>query len=383
MEKNKIIGILGLGSMGKIIAKDLAKNYNGKVVYLVRDANSVKDLAKKYNADVRYTDVAKPETLVKALKDIDLVIHAVHHEFNLNVMNACLKSKTNYIDLGGLYHYTKEQLKLHNKFRKANLIAVIGMGASPGITNVMAKYASRFFNKINNIEIKIGYKDFSDYKVESPLSASYSIQTILEECSWNPAVFVNGKTVFVAPISGRESYRFPEPIGIQKPQYTIHSEIATLPFTLMAKNVSFKIAYNDDFIDKVQSLKELGFLSDKNVNIKGNKINVRLATAQVLKELPSPVREHIHEYEIIRVDIEGIEDKKRKTIIMDAKIEGINETIDKDTGVPPSIVAQMILDEKINKYGVYPPESIVPEEDFFKELKKRGILIFMNDKKIN
>ena len=369
--------------MGKIAAKDLAKSFKGKVVYLVRDRNSVKYLAKKYNAEVRYADVAKPETLVKALKGINVVIHAIHHEFNLVVMNACLKTKTHYLDLGGLFYYTKKQLKLHNKFKKANLIAVVGMGASPGITNVLAKYASKFFDKINNIAIRIGYKDFSDYKKESPLSSSYSIQTILEECSWKPAVFVNGKTIFVEPISGRKEYKFPEPIGIQKPQYTIHSEIATLPFTLKAKNASFKIAFDDDFVDKVESLKTLGFLSDKNVTVKRNKINVKFATSEVLKKLPKPIREHTHEYEVIRVILEGTKGNKKKTIIMDAKIEGINEGIDKDTGVPPSIVAQMILDEKINKYGVYPPESIVPEEDFFKELGKRGIYIFMDGKKIN
>src|SRR3989338_5440963 len=158
----KTIGILGLGSMGKII---------------------VKDLAKKYNAEIRYADVSKPKTLVKAFNGIDVLIHAVHHEFNLDVMEACLKSKTNYIDLGGLYHYTKKQLKLNNQFQKANLTAIIGMGASPGITNVLAKYASKFLDKIENIEIKIGYKDFSTYKQISPLSASYSIQTILEEFS--------------------------------------------------------------------------------------------------------------------------------------------------------------------------------------------------------
>ncbi len=231
MEKNKVIGILGLGSMGKIIAKDLAETYKGKIIYLVRDVNSIKDLAKKYNAEIRYADVSRPKTLVKAFNGIDVVIHAVHHEFNLEVMKTCLKSKTNYLDLGGLYHYTKKQLKLNKQFQKANLTAIIGIGASPGITNVLAKYASRFLDKIENIEIKIGNKDFSTYKQISPLSASYSIQTILEEFSWKPAVFVNGKIKFVEPISGREEYKFPEPVGIQKPQSVSYTHL-TLPTIL-------------------------------------------------------------------------------------------------------------------------------------------------------
>lgn len=378
-DKNKIIGILGLGSMGKIIAKDLAETFNGKAIYLARDVNSVKNLAKKNDAEIRYADVSKPKTLVKAFKNIDVVIHAVHHEFNLDVMKACLKSKTNYIDLGGLYHYTKKQLKLNNQFKKNNLTAVLGIGASPGITNVLAKYASGFLDKVENIEIKIGYKDFSTYKQLSPLSASYSIQTIFEEFSWKPAVFENGKIKFVEPISGREEYKFPKPVGMQKPQYTIHSEIATLPYTLKAKNVSFKIAFDDDFVDKIKMLKEIGFISDEEIKIGKNKFNTKDVSLEILKKLPKTIPKRINEYEIIRAVVSS----KHKKIIMDAKILGINETIDKDTGIPPSIIAQMIADGKIADKGVFPPESIIPEEDFFKELSKRKIYIYKNDKKIN
>ena len=375
----KTIGILGLGSMGKIIAKDLAKTYNGKIIYLAREINSVKSLAKKYNAEIRYADVSKPKTLVKAFNGIDVLIHAVHHEFNLDVMEACLKSKTNYIDLGGLYHYTKKQLKLNNQFQKANLTAIIGMGASPGITNVLAKYASKFLDKIENIEIKIGYKDFSTYKQISPLSASYSMQTILEEFSWKPAVFINGKIKFVEPISGREEYNFPEPIGMQKPQYTIHSEIATLPYTLKAKNVSFKIAFDDDFVDKIKMLKENGFISDEKIKINNNEFNIKEVSAEILKKLPKTISEKINQYEIIRVILSN----KHKKIIIDVKIKGVGETIDKDTGVPPSIIAQMIVDGKIKDKGVFPPESVILGEYFFKELAKRRIYIYKNNKRIN
>ena len=383
MEKSKVIGILGLGSMGRIIAKDLAKTYKGKVIYLVRVPGSVKDLARKNNADVRYADVSKPETLVKSLKGVDIVIHAIHHEFNLAVMNACLKTKTHYIDLGGLFHFTKKQLKLHNQFKKANLISVIGMGAAPGITNVLAKYGSKFFDKLNNIEIKLGYVDLSDYKQEPVLPISYSIQTILEEFTWKPAVFSNGKTIFVEALSGREPYKFPDPIGVKKPHYSIHSEIATLPFTLKAKNVSFKIAFDDKFVDNINMLKSLGFLSDKEVVVKGKKIDTKKALVEILKKVRNPIILHVHEYEVIRVILDGTESGKKKTIILDAKIEGINETIDKDTGVPPSIVAQMIANEKIITPGVYPPESIVPEEDLFVELAKRNIFVYKNNERVN
>lgn len=378
-----MIGVLGLGSIGKRIAVDLVNNYKGKVLYLVREPKSVKDFAKKYKAKVRYADVSKPETLINALKGINAVIHAVHHEYNLNVMKACLKTRTHYLDLGGLYHYTKKQLKLNKQFKKNNLTAVIGTGASPGITNVLAKYGARFFDKIYNVQILIGGADFSTYKKESPLSNTYSIQTILEEFLWKPAVFMNGKTLFMDPVSGREEYRFPSPIGLQKPQYTIHSEIATLPYTLKADNVSFKIAFDDDFVDKILTLKRLGFLAEKDIVVKGARVNTKLALAETLKRIPKPVPEKLNQYEIIRVIIDGMKDGMDKQAVLDAKVECLDETIDKDTAVPASIVAQMIVNDEINKAGVFPPELIVPEERFFKELAKRKIFIYMNDRKIN
>jgi len=382
MEKNNTIGIIGLGAMGRVIAEDLSRTYRGKVVYLVRDVKSVKDIAAKNNAEARYADVAKKETLVKALDGINVVIHAVHHEYNLTVMEACLKTSTNYIDLGGLYHYTKKQLKLNSKFKKQKLIAVIGMGACPGTTNVLAKYASEFFDKIKNIEIKVAYCDYSSYSQKPPFFPPYSVQTLFEELSWKPAVFRNKKTVFVDPVSGIEEYKFPEPVGKKKILYSIHSEIATLPYTLKADNVSFKVSFDDELLDQIMSLKKLGFLSEKKINVKGISIVPSVALVEVLKKLSKPVLEKREEYEVMRVVVTGIKNKKHREIVIDSRMGGKNIGADLDTGVPPSIVSQMIAKNKINKFGVFSPESVIPEAEFFKELAKRSIFVYLNNKRI-
>lgn len=364
--KRPTIGVLGAGAMGKLIVKDLLKTFDGKVVILSHDPQKIKSELKTRN--ILFADATDPKSLEHALKKIDLVIHSVHHEYNLNVMKACLKTQTHYLDLGGLYHYTRKQLKLSSAFRKAGLIAVLGMGAAPGITNVLAHYGARFFDEIETVEIKVGSKDQSIYKTQSPLSNSYSIQTILEECSWNPAVFTKKKIKWLEPFSGRKPYRFPQPIGIQKPQYTIHSEIATLPYTLPAKNVSFQIAFEDSLIEKVQALRSLGFLEKENL----------LTTSEILKHIPKPIPKQYKQFEILRVNLEGVKNKKKKKIVMDARIYTFKESLDKDTAVPASIVAQMVLNKIIEKRGAFPPESIVPEQIFFEELAKRHIFIYKN-----
>lgn len=380
------IGVLGVGAMGKLIALDLFEKYKGRIVLFERKPKKIQKwldgISAGKNISVQKADVSDIKSMVRAFRKIEVIIHAVHHEFNLNVMNACLKSKTHYIDLGGLYHYTKKQLKLNRQFKKANLTAVLGVGAAPGITNILAKYASRFVDYVDDVEIRIGFKDFSTYKQESPLSSSYSIQTVMEEFSWKPAVFINGRIRFVEPMSGREKYRFTEPIGVQKPQYTIHSELATLPHTLNAKNVSFKIAFDDDFVNKMKILSKLGFLADEKVSVAGEELSIKSVVPKILKKLPIEIPDKIRQYEIIRVVVKGKKSGKHKRVVADAHIEGIGETVDKDTGVPPSIIAQMIVSNKIGKRGVFPPESIVPETEFFAELAKRKIYIYCNGKKI-
>lgn len=369
------IAILGLGAMGQLIFNDLSKTYKGKIFLLGRNVKKLKKIANG-KAGVRNADVNNIKSMIKAFKGIDVVIHAVHHEYNLNVMNACLKSKSNYLDLGGLFHYTKKQLKLSKKFKKAGLTAILGIGASPGITNVLAGYGAKLLDSLDNVEIKIGNIDKSAYKQNSPLSNTYSIQTILEEFSWKPAVFVNGKMRFIQPVSDREEYPFPKPVGSKKVQSTIHSELATLPHSLRANNVSFKIAFDDDFVSKILKLKELGFLSEE----KAKENKTKNITLEILKMLPSAIPEKIDQYEIIRVILEGEKSWAKKIITLDAHTKGENETVDKDTAVPASIAAQMISDGTIAKKGAFPPELIVPEKKFFEELAKRKIYIFLNQK---
>ncbi len=377
-EKMRYIILGGYGAMGKLIVKDLfgTTGKDDEIIVAGRDINEAKRLAKQYKAKrvkAAYADAGSISSLTKAIDRAGIVIHAVHHEFNINVMKACLKTSSHYLDLGGLYHYTKKQLKLHKEFKKKGLTAVIGIGAAPGITNVLAKHAAKGLDKVDSIDIRLGSKDFSTYKQESPLSNTYSVQTLLEEFSWKPAVFLDGKAEFTEPMSGRERYRFPSPVGIQKPQYTIHSEIATLPYTLKAENVTFKIAFDDDFFNKIKTLRDLGLTS--NDSVLGNGIKNIDATTEILKRLPKALPKTIRGYEIIRVIVQGRKDNNGTEITVDAHVKTENEPTDKDTGVPPSIAAKMIADRKITKRGVFPPEEIIPIEEFIGELGKRNIYI--------
>ena len=108
----KIIVLGGAGLMGRIAVKDLAASEGvDQVVIADRDtdlAHKVADLipAGRSKVSVVHTDVTDHEGLVSTLRGADAVLNAVHYYFNLNVMRGCLKARTHYTDLGGLFHNT-------------------------------------------------------------------------------------------------------------------------------------------------------------------------------------------------------------------------------------------------------------------------------------
>src|SRR4029434_5719743 len=131
-------------------------------------------------ADARY-----PSQLASALRDGSVVINCTRHQFNLNVMEAALRAGVHYLDLGGLFIWTRRQLRLHRPFEEAGLTAILGMGCAPGLTNVMAAAAASRLHRVDSIRIRVGGIDFNarrNGKFEFP----YSAQTIVEELTLSP-----------------------------------------------------------------------------------------------------------------------------------------------------------------------------------------------------
>jgi len=235
--------VLGYGAMGQIIIRDLyeTSGKDSQIIVAGRDLKKAKKIAKSFKSkrvSARFADVTNKSSMLKAFKGADVVIHAVHHEFNVAVMKACLAARCNYTDLGGLFHWVKPQLALKSRFKKKGLTAVISAGAAPGIENILGHYGADQLDRVHSIELLIGGYDATKVMRSHPLSASYSIETIFQEFSYKPAVFTKGKVKFVEPLSGRNPYTFPKPVGTVKPMYTIHSEVAELPYALKKKGLS-------------------------------------------------------------------------------------------------------------------------------------------------
>lgn len=378
----------GYGNIGKVIAKDLFQFSQGRITIAGHDEKKAEAFAKSFKTNrIGYTkvDVTNVKKLSKILKNYDVCINATQYYYNLHVMKACLKARTNYLDLGGLFHMTKKQLHLHKNFKKIKKIALLGCGSTPGITNVMASYAAQFFDVMHSIEISFADADFTDYKQK--FVTPYTFYTIADEFTLNPYVLHQGKLKAATPLSGeKELYfsKFPEEMRNKKGFYALHSELATFPNSFKSKGLkdcNFRVTFPQEFIEKIKTLIDLGLASQEPVQIKGKKLKIIDISAKIMDQwLPN---QKITDEEIVRVDVLGKRNNKRKRLVIDAhtKSKDIIPAGTYDTAVPASIIASMIANGVIGKKGVFSPEQCIPEIKFFHELEKRGIIIWINNQK--
>ncbi len=402
MKKNKpssIIAVVGgAGAMGRITVRDLLETAPANTTILIADYD-VKRAERlfgpkvfpkfKSRIQIKKIDASNPKAAAKVLRGSAVVINATKYQWNLFVMQACLLAKAHYVDMGGLFHVTKKQLKLHGAFKKAGLTALLGLGAAPGITNMLAKKGADALDRVSEIHTRVANSDETVYEPKPALAVAYSLKTILEEFSFPPAVHKNGKTEFVEPMSGDEPMRFPLPIGERRPMYTIHSEVATLPASFKhkgVKEVSFKIAFDPEFLHKVRFLRDLGLASHHPIEVAA--VNPKgMNSGKRALVLPVDVVDHVamsqpetkvvgalKQFEVIRAIVVGEKNGKPLTLTVDCQTQGLPEWgfgVDVDTGCPPSIVGQMLAQGEISIKGVYPPELSVPVDRFFEELAKR------------
>lgn len=374
--------------MGRVAVRDLYETAKDSEIVLVGSTlERAKEFAKQYGNRVTPAgvDAADIDATTILLKNADVVLNCVQYYHNLHVMRAALKAGCHYLDLGGLFHMTRKQLKLNKKFEREELTAILGMGSTPGITNVLAAYGAKMMDEVKEIHIKVGSADFSNY-AGAPPPLPYSLATLVDEFTMKPAVLMRGKLKFVEPTTGRISVPFPKPIGNQSALFTLHSELATFPKSFAKKgvrDVTFRVGFEEAFVDKILFLNQLGLTRDRPIDYKGQKIIPREFIAKVATAQPSFQIIKREDYECLRVELIGRKGSKPKAQSSRLTIDCIAQTHptwkiaagDVDTGTPPSIVAQMMVHEDIRDRGAFAPEYHVPPEVFFKELEKRYMQI--------
>jgi len=377
----KFVVLGGYGIIGKAVVADLYKySKNSEIIVAGRDLKKANEYAHSFKSSrvkAKEIDINNENQLVDLLKGSDVCINCVQYYFNVQIMGACLKAKINYVDLGGLFHETKKQIKLDRDFKKIGKLAILGIGGTPGITNIMATYGSRLLKNFKSIEITFADLDYENKGFVLP----YSFKTIVDEFTMKATVLENGKLIFAGPGSGRKEYDFGKEFGKQSGFYTLHSELATFPYSFAKnglKNCEFRVTFSEDFSKKIKKLIELGFTSPNSISISGKELKIIDITDKIMERFAPKPGAKVNDKELLRVNFDN--DK----LIIDAVAKSNNDVSSwiLDTGIPCSIAAQMIAEKRIVGSGVLAPEKAINPMSFFLELKQRGIDILKNGKRL-
>jgi saccharopine dehydrogenase (NAD+, L-lysine-forming) len=380
----------GAGAMGRITVRDLMETSDlaDEVLIADYDLARAEALAASFKGGtwprVRAVriDVRDRAAAAGALAGALVVVNAVQYQRNLDVMEAALAVGAHYVDIGGLFHMTRKQLELDGRFKAAGRTALLGMGAAPGITNLLARLGAERLDQVREIHCRVGGMDATRYAPRPALAVAYSLKTILEEFSMEPAVFTRGEFRFVEPMSGATPHRFPPPIGLRRPMSTIHSEVATLPLSYRergVREVSFKIAFDPEFVDRVRFLRDLGMASHQPIDLTGVKVRpIDVVDKVAMSQPPARPVGRLRQYEVVRSIVKGLAKGRKVTWIVDCHTRGMPAWgigLDIDTGAPPAIAAQMLAAGEITVTGAVPPEVAVPCQAFFRRLEVRKMLV--------
>lgn len=289
----------GAGKMGCIAVQDLANDLRVDEVIIadvnVEQARLVVDYLDSPKVKIRQVDIQDDEALVQTLKGSETCLNATVYYNNLVVMEACLHAGVHYTDMGGLFHITRKQLEMNDRYTKAGLSAVLCMGSAPGVPNIQARYAADRMDTVKSIRIYDGIKP----PPPDDLRFAYAVPTIVDELTVEPMVFENGEFVAREPLSGFEDYQFTPPLGILPMHLSLHSEVATLPITFKDKGLEecfFKINYWGmamKTVEKVRVLAEFGFAEGKPVEVNGQSVVPRDVMVSLLSGYVPPITEYL------------------------------------------------------------------------------------------
>lgn len=338
---------------------------------------------------IRQADLNDHNDLVRLLDDYDACLNGSSHHFNLKVMAACVESRTHYTDFGGLFHWARQQLEMHEQFKEAGITGIVGSGSAPGIVNVMARYAYDRLDKVNAVKIRDGIVNFN--LDENSFVPPYAIETLLDEFIMNPYEYKDGQFVEVQPFSGAETIDFPEPVGRQTVINTIHSEVATMPIYFKEKGireVSFKLSLPKSFEEKLKFLVNIGMGSDEAIDVKGTQVVPRQLLAAVLqerlaKETESTAPRKHDDHKALRVEVLGEKDGQSCKFVLDCVISPYPKWPHMSQGVfsvgfPAAVTTRLLAGGQITQRGFFASEAVIEPMTYFSELAKRGIHVYAN-----
>ena len=365
--------------MGSEATRDLARTSDfEEIVIADADLERAQALAAELgDGRVRaiQADANDEAALTEKLHGFDVVANCTTYHFGLIVTRAAINARVNYLDLGGLYN-TPRQLELDQEARTAGVTVCLGCGATPGVTNLMARSAADELDRVDEVHIA-----FASFRSIAPSPGL--LDTVLDEFSAGGRRFFwrEGEFIEVPAFSGAKQVRFAHPVGEIETFYVPHSETHTIHRFLGkgVKLVDVRGTWDPRIMRALRVFADLGLTGQQEIQLNGQAIPARQF-----------VRTHILEHAadfggdgewafFLNVQVLGQRDGNSVKLEYVSRHPpraewGTNATA-RMTGIPASIAAQKLARGEVQRTGVMAPEACFDPQPFFAELAKRGIII--------
>jgi saccharopine dehydrogenase-like NADP-dependent oxidoreductase len=295
-----VIGAGGVGSA--FVPTALRRDFFEHLVVSDYDegrARAVADRASDGRVSAMRVDASDRGAMVDLIRDqrISHVLNAVDPRFVMPIFGACLEAGVHYLDMAmslSKPHPERpyeesgvklgdEQFALADEWQRRGLLALVGIGVEPGLSDVFARYAAdHLFETID----EVGVRDGANLVVEGyDFAPSFSIWTTIEECLNPPVIWEKDRGWYTTPpFSEPETFDFPEGIGPVECVNVEHEEVLLIPRWVKARRVTFKYGLGDEFIEVLKVLHKLGLDRTEKVRVGGAEVAPRDVVAAVLPD---------------------------------------------------------------------------------------------------
>ena len=295
--------VVGAGGVGAAIARGAAESEVLEHVVVADVDISRATAAVERCRDARFVAHALDASDVVAITDlarrerVDVVLNACDPRLNPAIFAAAFDAGCHYIDMAMTLSephpdrpYEEpgrmlgaEQLEASDRWKERGLLALVGMGVEPGLSDVFARYAAdHLFSEID----QVGVRDGGDLVIEGfDFAPTFSVWTTIEECLNPPLIWERDRGFFTtAPFSEPETFVFPEGIGPIECVNVEHEEVLLIPRVVSCRRVTFKYGLGDEFIEVLRVLAKTGLAATKPVRVRGVEVSPRDLVAAVLPD---------------------------------------------------------------------------------------------------
>jgi saccharopine dehydrogenase (NAD+, L-lysine-forming) len=379
--------IIGAGGVGSVVTQKCARvpEVFSEIMLASRTIEKCEKIAgliarpigiAKVDAD----DVAQTVSLIRLVSP-DLVIHTALPYQDLSIMDACLEAGVNYLDTanyeppGEAAFSYKWQWAYDEKFHRAGLMALLGSGFDPGVTNVFCAYALRHhFDEIHYIDIM----DCNGGTHGYPFATNFNPEINIREITASGRFWEKGVWKRTEPLCVHEPFDFPQ-IGVREKYLMYHEELESLvKYIPGLKRIRFWMTFTQEYLTHLRVLQNVGMTRIDPVDFQGHKI-VPLQFLKALLPDPASLARDYRGKTNIGCMIEGVKDGKRRGYYIynvcdheEAFRQAAANAIAYTTGIPAMIGAKMMLTGKWTGKGVFNMEQFDPDP-FMADLALYGL----------